>query len=137
TLNIGNFVTLKLTSSNYLLWETQVLSLIECQDLMGFVNTTTMLKPPVPSYADVMCFAIKASRQNNPVQIWLFCPPQLTKTKIREAMRLILHCKTEVLLNLLIAIFKLHSPQQRSQTLGTQIPETPVRAPLSAKSVVR
>ncbi|PIA50672.1 hypothetical protein AQUCO_01200116v1 [Aquilegia coerulea] len=40
-LNVANFVSLKLSSSNYLLWETQVLSLIESQDLLGFITGTT------------------------------------------------------------------------------------------------
>ncbi|KAK2965713.1 hypothetical protein RJ640_022240 [Escallonia rubra] len=34
----ANFVSLKLSTSNYLLWETQMLSLIESQDLLGFIN---------------------------------------------------------------------------------------------------
>lgn len=37
-LNVGNFVSLKLTNQNFLLWEMQLLSLIECHDLEGFVN---------------------------------------------------------------------------------------------------
>lgn len=40
-LNIANFVSLKLTSSNYLLWKTQFLSLVESQDLIGFINGDT------------------------------------------------------------------------------------------------
>ncbi|KAF6144990.1 hypothetical protein GIB67_013341 [Kingdonia uniflora] len=40
-LNIANFVSLKLKSTNYLLWETQVLSLMESQDLLGFINGKT------------------------------------------------------------------------------------------------
>ncbi|KAF6174036.1 hypothetical protein GIB67_020218 [Kingdonia uniflora] len=40
-LNITNFVSLKLKSTNYLLWETQVLSLIESQDLLGFITGKT------------------------------------------------------------------------------------------------
>nr|CAD1837421.1 unnamed protein product [Ananas comosus var. bracteatus] len=49
-LNVANFVSLKLTTTNYLLWETQVLSLIESQDLLGFITGES--KPPhheVPS----------------------------------------------------------------------------------------
>ncbi|GAV90443.1 UBN2_3 domain-containing protein [Cephalotus follicularis] len=38
TLNVGNFVTIKLTQNNFLLWETQILSLIESQDLLGFIT---------------------------------------------------------------------------------------------------
>ncbi|GAV68267.1 LOW QUALITY PROTEIN: UBN2_3 domain-containing protein, partial [Cephalotus follicularis] len=41
TLNVGNFVTIKLTQNNFLLWETQILSLIESQDLLGFINGQT------------------------------------------------------------------------------------------------
>ncbi|KAF6139718.1 hypothetical protein GIB67_006666 [Kingdonia uniflora] len=40
-LNITNFVSLKIKSTNYLLWETQVLSLIESQDLRGFITGKT------------------------------------------------------------------------------------------------
>ena len=40
-LNVANFVSLKLTSTNFLLWETQVLSLIESQDLIGFITGST------------------------------------------------------------------------------------------------
>uniref|UniRef100_A0A2N9J0X7 Uncharacterized protein n=1 Tax=Fagus sylvatica TaxID=28930 RepID=A0A2N9J0X7_FAGSY len=39
-LNVANFVSLKLTSTNFLLWETQVISLIESQDLLGFITGT-------------------------------------------------------------------------------------------------
>ncbi|KAK2970476.1 hypothetical protein RJ640_028565 [Escallonia rubra] len=37
-LNVANFVSLKLSTSNYLLWETQMMSLIESQDFLGFIN---------------------------------------------------------------------------------------------------
>ena len=40
-LNVANFITIKLNDNNYLLWETQVLSLIESQDLLGFLNGET------------------------------------------------------------------------------------------------
>ncbi|GAV65380.1 UBN2_3 domain-containing protein, partial [Cephalotus follicularis] len=33
--------TIKLTQNNFLLWETQILSLIESQDLLGFINGQT------------------------------------------------------------------------------------------------
>ncbi|KAF6149562.1 hypothetical protein GIB67_003710 [Kingdonia uniflora] len=45
-LNIANFVSLKLKSTNYLLWETQVLSLIESQDLLGFITGKTTQPEP-------------------------------------------------------------------------------------------
>ncbi|PKI36765.1 hypothetical protein CRG98_042842 [Punica granatum] len=40
-LNIANFVTIKLNEDNYLLWETQVVSLIESRDLLGFLTGET------------------------------------------------------------------------------------------------
>ncbi|RWR75576.1 Zinc finger, CCCH-type [Cinnamomum micranthum f. kanehirae] len=38
TLNVGNFVSLKLTKTNFLLWKTQIMGLIESQDMVGFIN---------------------------------------------------------------------------------------------------
>lgn len=40
-LNVANFVSLKLDSSNHLLWKTQVESLIESQELLGFITGAT------------------------------------------------------------------------------------------------
>ncbi|KAK0597378.1 hypothetical protein LWI29_024668 [Acer saccharum] len=37
TINVAKFISLKLTSTNYLLWA-QVLALIESQDLLGFIT---------------------------------------------------------------------------------------------------
>ncbi|GAY61458.1 hypothetical protein CUMW_210150, partial [Citrus unshiu] len=37
TLNISNFVSLKLTQNNYMLWKTQISGLIESQDMGEFV----------------------------------------------------------------------------------------------------
>ncbi|GKV46780.1 hypothetical protein SLEP1_g53748 [Rubroshorea leprosula] len=37
-LNVANFVSLQLTSDNYLLWKTQMMALIESQELLGFIN---------------------------------------------------------------------------------------------------
>nr|CAD1838639.1 unnamed protein product [Ananas comosus var. bracteatus] len=45
TINVANFVTLKLNDNNYLLWKTQVLSLIESQDLLGFLMGETIAPP--------------------------------------------------------------------------------------------
>ncbi|KAK2986127.1 hypothetical protein RJ640_024676 [Escallonia rubra] len=39
-LNIGNFVSLKLTQTNFLLWKTQIMGLIESQEMMGFLDGT-------------------------------------------------------------------------------------------------
>lgn len=38
TLNIGNFVSLKLNENNYMLWKTQINGLIENQDRRGFLD---------------------------------------------------------------------------------------------------
>ena len=38
TLNVGNFVTIRLTQTNFLLWKTQVMGLIESQEMYGFIN---------------------------------------------------------------------------------------------------
>uniref|UniRef100_A0A5B7A6J5 PGG domain-containing protein n=1 Tax=Davidia involucrata TaxID=16924 RepID=A0A5B7A6J5_DAVIN len=38
-LNVGNFVSIKLSeANNYLLWKTQMLGLIESQDMLGFID---------------------------------------------------------------------------------------------------
>ncbi|OMO87872.1 hypothetical protein COLO4_20536 [Corchorus olitorius] len=46
TLNISNFINLKLTQSNFLLWKTQFMGLVESQDMLGFLNGSI----PVPSH---------------------------------------------------------------------------------------
>ena len=45
SLNVGNFVTLKLTSSNYPLWREQVLGLAESQDLVHHLTNETPIPP--------------------------------------------------------------------------------------------
>lgn len=40
-VHVISYVTLKLNSSNYLLWKTQFESLLLCQKLLGFVNGET------------------------------------------------------------------------------------------------
>lgn len=47
SLNVGNFVTLKLTQSNYPLWREHILRLAESQDL---VNHFTKETPPPPKF---------------------------------------------------------------------------------------
>ncbi|KAF3781183.1 hypothetical protein EJ110_NYTH34482 [Nymphaea thermarum] len=37
-INVANFVSIKLSHKNYLLWKTQMLGLIESQDMMGFIE---------------------------------------------------------------------------------------------------
>lgn len=46
-INVGNFVSIKLTKSNFLLRKTQKMGPVECQDLNGFLDETT----PVPNQA--------------------------------------------------------------------------------------
>ncbi|KAL5715327.1 hypothetical protein ACHQM5_017160 [Ranunculus cassubicifolius] len=44
TINVSNFVTKKLAQSNYLMWKTQFLGLVESQEMLGFLDATI----PVP-----------------------------------------------------------------------------------------
>ncbi|KAF3779779.1 hypothetical protein EJ110_NYTH35720 [Nymphaea thermarum] len=44
-LNVANFVSLKLTHNNFLLWKMQILALIESQDMEGFL-TGSIAAPP-------------------------------------------------------------------------------------------
>lgn len=46
SLSITQCVTLKLSSSNYLLWKTQFESFLSSQSLLGFINGTTMRPSP-------------------------------------------------------------------------------------------
>ena len=43
SLNVGNFVTLKLTQSNYPLWREQALGLAESQDLVEHLTKETTI----------------------------------------------------------------------------------------------
>lgn len=45
-VHVVSCVTLKLTDSNYLLWKTQVESLLSSQKLISFVNGSTLAPPP-------------------------------------------------------------------------------------------
>ncbi|GAY61459.1 hypothetical protein CUMW_210160, partial [Citrus unshiu] len=49
TLNISNFVSLKLTQNNYMLWKTQISGLIESQD-MGEAEASTTKQDYVMNY---------------------------------------------------------------------------------------
>ncbi|GLT83117.1 hypothetical protein SLE2022_014260 [Rubroshorea leprosula] len=50
TLNVATFFSLQLTSNNYFLWKTQMMALIESQELLGFINGEyEMSKPNVLS----------------------------------------------------------------------------------------
>ena len=49
-LNISNFVSLDLNSSNYVLWRAEMRNLIESQDLGGFISSETPAPLPlIPS----------------------------------------------------------------------------------------
>ncbi|XP_060198744.1 uncharacterized protein LOC132627419 [Lycium barbarum] len=51
TLNIANFVTIKLfDSSNYVIWKAQMLCLLESQELVGFIDGT--IQPPLDKITD-------------------------------------------------------------------------------------
>lgn len=43
-VNLSNFVTIKLSEGNFLLWQTQFLRFIRSQDLLGFING--QIQPP-------------------------------------------------------------------------------------------
>lgn len=45
SLNVGNFVTLKLTPNNYLLWREQVLGLAESQELLNHLTNPPQTNP--------------------------------------------------------------------------------------------
>ncbi|KAA8542492.1 hypothetical protein F0562_023635 [Nyssa sinensis] len=44
-INVGNFVSVKLTTANYPLWEAQMLSLIVSQNLVGFIDGQNVVPP--------------------------------------------------------------------------------------------
>ncbi|KAA8546621.1 hypothetical protein F0562_002640 [Nyssa sinensis] len=45
TQNISNFVSIKLSSNNFLLWKTQMLNILESYDLQGFLNGEIFTPP--------------------------------------------------------------------------------------------
>ncbi|XXG72136.1 hypothetical protein AAC387_Pa07g1297 [Persea americana] len=45
SLNVENFVSIKLIQTNYRLWRTQVLRLLESQDMMGFIDGDIIAPP--------------------------------------------------------------------------------------------
>ena len=51
SLNVGNFITLKLTQSNYPLWREQALGLAESQELVGHLTNEdpTIIKFTIPN----------------------------------------------------------------------------------------
>ncbi|KAF3774214.1 hypothetical protein EJ110_NYTH53624 [Nymphaea thermarum] len=49
-LNIANFVTMKLNQTNFLIWKTQLLGLIESQDMTEFIERETATPEPIIKY---------------------------------------------------------------------------------------
>nr|POF03490.1 hypothetical protein CFP56_52053 [Quercus suber] len=52
TQNIANFVSLRLSSTNFLLWKTQMLNILENYDLQGFINGEVQPLPQFINNAD-------------------------------------------------------------------------------------
>ncbi|CAK9138513.1 unnamed protein product [Ilex paraguariensis] len=52
TVNVSNFVSIKLTESNYLLWKAQIFCLIESQDFLGFIDDTNTAPAETVSVPD-------------------------------------------------------------------------------------
>lgn len=46
TLNVGDFVSIKLTQTNFLLWKTQILGLVEIQEMPGFLDGSVHVPSP-------------------------------------------------------------------------------------------
>ncbi|KAL3516301.1 hypothetical protein ACH5RR_023203 [Cinchona calisaya] len=51
-LSVGNFVSIKLSQTNFPLWKTQILGLIESQDMFGFLDGGIPMPPMSPSIAE-------------------------------------------------------------------------------------
>ncbi|OMO49753.1 hypothetical protein COLO4_38403 [Corchorus olitorius] len=91
---MGNFVSLKFTSKNFLLWKTQILGLIESQDMLGFVNgATPMPKSHVSKDEDV-----NQEKENPDYVVWrrsdrLLCG-WITGTLSEEALGLVVGLET-------------------------------------------
>ncbi|XP_049391299.1 uncharacterized protein LOC125855602 [Solanum stenotomum] len=65
TLNIDNFVTIKLSnSSNYSLWKAQIICLLESQELVGFIDGTNLIHLP--------SLDLKWKRSDRLVKGWIF-----------------------------------------------------------------
>ena len=52
TQNIANFVSLRLSSTNFLFWKTQMLNILESYDLQGFINGEVQPPPQFINNAD-------------------------------------------------------------------------------------
>lgn len=60
-------VTLKLTNSNYLLWKTQIESLLSSQKLLGFVNDAS---PPPAQTRTVIINEVPTEEPNPQYEQW-------------------------------------------------------------------
>ena len=64
-LNISNFVSLDLNSSNYVLWRAQMRNLIESQDLGGFISGDTLAPlPMIPSLVNMQSPGLRFDQPN-------------------------------------------------------------------------
>ncbi|XXG42898.1 hypothetical protein AAC387_Pa01g3061 [Persea americana] len=43
TLNVGNFVSIKLIQTNFSLWKTQIMGLVESQNMLGLIADTCLM----------------------------------------------------------------------------------------------
>lgn len=79
SLRISQCVTLKLSSTNYLLWKTQFESFLSSQSLLGFINGSTPRPPPTVTKRDGDVVTEEANpdfvkwvRRDQLVMAWLF-----------------------------------------------------------------
>ncbi|KAK2982256.1 hypothetical protein RJ640_016386 [Escallonia rubra] len=92
-LNIENFVSLKLSTSNYLLWETQMMSLIESQDLLGFIHGDIVAPDSEVNSSDgnqrvLNPYFTSSVRTDHLVKAWI------TRTLSEEALGVVVGLKT-------------------------------------------
>ena len=75
TQNIANFVSLRLSSTNFLFWKTQMLNILESYDLQGFINGEVQPPPQFINNADFGTQTIPAfvkwRKTNRLVKGWL------------------------------------------------------------------
>ncbi|KAF3776976.1 hypothetical protein EJ110_NYTH39792 [Nymphaea thermarum] len=67
-LNVANFVTIKLNQSNFLIWKTQLLGLIESQDMSEFIEGEAAV--PEPTIKHVKEDGMVEERVNPAYQAW-------------------------------------------------------------------
>ena len=96
TQNVANFVSLRLSSTNFLLWKTQMLNILESYDLQGFITSET--KPPSQFIMDA---------ESNP-------HPNLAFVKWRKSDRLVEGWLTATLFEEVLGIVAVSTLQLRS-----------------------